>query len=330
MILFIYPNFSTFVKNDYEILRKYSNIKKYHYQQGKTLLVHLLSQIKLLFWLIKNIWFADIIFCWFADYHSFLPVLFSKIWCKKFYVVLGGYDVVHIPEIDYGSFKNPLRGFSARFTIRYATQNLAVSEYVNKEALKYVHDARIVTVFNGLNTDAFIPGLGKKENIILTVGAGDTLQRIKLKGIDFFCKVARQIPQCSFIVIGVSNQAQKSLHKIPANFQTIEWLQFSELLKYYQKAKVYCQFSMLESFGIALAESMLCECMPVVCSTGALPEIVGEVGYVIKKSDTVAAVEAIEKALKKSEVIGKKARQRILDNFSSRKREEKLKEILGI
>ena len=84
MILFVYANFSTFVKNDYEILKKRSEIKKHHYHQGKTLLAHLVSQTKLFFWLLTNIWTCDKIFCWFADYHSFLLALFSKIFHKNF------------------------------------------------------------------------------------------------------------------------------------------------------------------------------------------------------------------------------------------------------
>ena len=79
MVLFIYASFSTFVKNDYEILSKYHKVKRHQYQQGKNLVIHFISQLKLLLWLLKYVWSADKIFCWFADYHSFLPAYFSNL-----------------------------------------------------------------------------------------------------------------------------------------------------------------------------------------------------------------------------------------------------------
>lgn len=47
-----------------------------------------------------------------------------------------------------------------------------------------------------------------------------------------------------------------------------------ELIKWYQKAKVYNQPSWHEGFGISVAEAILCECIPVVSDCGALPEVV--------------------------------------------------------
>jgi len=142
-ILLIYPDFSSFVRNDYFILKKYGKIKKFRYRQGKSFSRHLWSQIQLCYWLIFNIWSSDKIFCWFADYHSLLPAFFSKIFKKEFFVVLGGYDVVHIPEIGYGSLKNPIRKFCALFTIKNAKVNLAVSEYIRRTASHLIPNSRI-------------------------------------------------------------------------------------------------------------------------------------------------------------------------------------------
>ena len=98
------------------------------------------------------------------------------------------------------------------------------------------------------------------------------------------------------------------------------------LLKSYQKAKVYCQLSYYESFGVALAEAMACECVPVIADRGALPEVIGDVGFYVPYGDPEATAEAIGKALKSGK--GAEARERIKTMFSlERRRDEFICEI---
>ena len=70
-----------------------------------------------------------------------------------------------------------------------------------------------------------------------------------------------------------------------------------ELIMLYSESKVYCQLSLHESFGCALVEAMLCDCIPVVTNRGALPEIVGKEGYIIPFGNVNRTVEAIKEAL---------------------------------
>lgn len=330
MLIFIHASFGLFVKNDYEIVKKFCKVKKYHYKQGKTLAIHLISQLKLFTWLLINIWKANKIVCWFADYHSFLPTLFAIIFKKKIYLILGGYDVVHIPEVDYGSLKNPVRRYCAVFSIKHATLNLPVSHAVHNEALKLVPAADYTLVYNGIDTTPFKNLTYNKQNLILTVGIGDTLQRIKLKGIDFFSQIAQKLPQYEFIIVGITPRAQMYLKHIPRNLKIFDKLKYSELLEFYKKAKIYCQFSLIESFGMALAEAMLCECIPVVFNTGALPEIIGDTGYIIEDRSITVAIEKINEALSTTLPKGEQARKRIIRNFPLQKREEKLVSLLNL
>jgi len=329
--LFIYTEFSSFVKNDYYILKKYSNVKMFCYKQGKSLLRHFLSQFNLFKWLIIHIWFTDKIYCWFADYHSFFPALISKFFNKKLYVVLGGYDVTHIPEIGYGSLKNPLRKWCTLFTIRYATVNLAVSDYISKKALKLVHEANVVTVYNGVDTQYFQESVNvkNKNNLILTVGAGDSEQRIKLKGIDFFNQIARALPQYKFLVIGVGQNIIKCFGSLPRNLEILGFLPYSDLIQYYEKAKIYCQFSLVESFGMSLAEAMLCKCVPIVFNAGAMPEIVNNAGLIVERNPEIV-IQGIKEVINKSADLGKKAKHRVQTCFTLQIREQKLKEILKL
>ncbi|MGC9336692.1 MAG: glycosyltransferase family 4 protein [Candidatus Cloacimonadia bacterium] len=327
MILFIHTGFSTFVKNDYEILKKYFPVRKFHYKASKKLSINLLSQIEIFIWLLKNIWKAQYIYIWFADYHSFLPILFAKLFHKKSFLVLGGYDVTYIPGIRYGSFSNPLRAFCTKYSMKNATICLPVSHYVENEAKKRVVGLNSKVIYNGIDI-APNDYKNEKENIILTVGKCSSLQRVKLKGVDLFVETAKALPDYKFIAIGISKRAEKYLGEIPENVQLIDKLPHEELSDFYKKAKVYCQFSLFESFGLAVLEAISFGAIPIISNKGALPEIFGDRGFILKERSIDKAVKLIEKAMNSPESLGKKARERIMKNFSLEKRENKILSII--
>ena len=323
-MLFIYPGFSIFVTKDYQILTNHFQIKNFCYKTSKKLTVNLQSQIKMFIWLLKNIWLAKFIYIWFADYHSFLPILFTKILKKKSFLVLGGYDVTYIPEIKYGSFSNPLRAFCAKFSMRNATLCLPVSDNIEKDALERVPNAKTKIIYTGYSKDKFLPSKVEKQKIVLTVGAGDSLQRLKIKGIDFFIEIARAMPIYKFVVIGISKNALKYLSNIPNNVEILEKMEQNELIKFYQKAKVYTQFSMREGLPNVVCEAMLCECIPVGFNNGGIPIAIGDCGFILKGRSVDKAVKMIEKAMHSPESLGKKARERIMKNFTLEQRENKI------
>lgn len=287
------------------------------------------EQVKLKTFLLLNIWKFDSIYCWFADYHSFLPFLFGKIFGKRTFLVLGGYDVASIPSFNYGSYSKTIRTFCARNSMKMATMNLAVSNYVKKEALKIDPDINIELCYIGVDSQNFYPSSTIKENIILTVGNIDSLQRLKIKGIDFFCEVASKLPEYKFVIVGMSNRAKNYLKNIPENLQIFRSIEHNELLQYYQKAKVYCQFSVIESFCVALVEAMLCGCIGIVTNVGALAEVIGDDGFVIENKTVNSAEEMIKKVINLDSEIGLKAFKRIKDKFSFEKRELKLLNLIN-
>jgi glycosyltransferase involved in cell wall biosynthesis len=95
-----------------------------------------------------------------------------------------------------------------------------------------------------------------------------------------------------------------------------------ELIRWYQRAKVYVQLSLYESFGMSLAEAMLCECVPVVTDRGALPEVVGDTGFFVPYGDEKATAEGIRAALRSDK--GPVARKRVEEAFPIKKREAAL------
>ena len=112
----------------------------------------------------------------------------------------------------------------------------------------------------------------------------------------------------------------------PPNVEFTGFVSDEELLGWYQKAKVYCQLSMYESFGMTLAEAMACGCVPVAADCAALPEVVGDTGFYVPYGDPKATAEAIEKALQSDK--GEEARERVKRLFPIERREKEIIDIV--
>ena len=60
---------------------------------------------------------------WFNDYHSFIPILFSKLFFKKSIIIVGGYDAIVDNKNKHGLFfKNGLRSFVAKMNYKMVSE----------------------------------------------------------------------------------------------------------------------------------------------------------------------------------------------------------------
>src|SRR5271157_5036327 len=91
ILLVYYSAFSSFIKNDCDLLSKHYEVSKIN-----------IKTIKDIFSLAVAVSKCDLTFIWFAGKHAFPAILLSKILRKKSIVVVGGYDVAYLPEINYG------------------------------------------------------------------------------------------------------------------------------------------------------------------------------------------------------------------------------------
>lgn len=308
----------SFIEQDFEILSKYYNCYLINFK-GLNDFARML----------KYLHRSDICFSWFASGHSFIAVAISKLLLKKSIVVVGGYDVAGSPEIDYGQYTLGLmKRMRANFVLKHVDLALAVSNFTKQEAMARTKLKRIIILYNAVDIEKFHPARTneKREEMVITIasGLGDV---IKLKGLDVFLKAAELLPNVEFIILGLTNENMLALQKMisSGNVKLYGYMSQEELLNYYQKAKVYCQLSYRESFGLATAEAMACGCVPVITDRGALPEVVGDVGFYVSYGDEVATAEGIKKALKSKN--GALARKRIEEKFSIQKRE---KDLLGL
>ena len=313
-ILFVYTDFLTFVKTDLEILERHFDVEPVQWTRTRDMK----TMLRIIWHLLRT----DLSFTWFAGGHADSVVFLSKLFGKKSVVVVGGYEVANVPEIDYGAMVDPKSACKVKYVLENADKVLAVSESNKNEILKYTSSKNVKLVYNGVNCNKFKPNDKKDNNLVITVGS-----KIKLKGLDTFIESARLLPKRKFMTIGLPGDVINHLkHSKPANMELVGLVSHEDILQYYQRAKVYCQLSCRESFGMALAEAMACECVPVATDNAALPEVVGDAGFYVPYGNPMATAEAIEKALQSDK--GEEARGRIKNMFPLEGREEELKEIV--
>lgn len=259
---------------------------------------------------------CDLVFGWFASWHTFFPVLLAQQQRKPSILVVGGYDSANLPDIGYGSMRGGFKRYVARVTMQRATSLVTNSRFTRDEVIQNtgVNPARVTAIYHGLG--ATPPPIAPKEKLVVTVGNidRDNLQR---KGLEPFVRAAASLPDIPFAVIGAwRDDAIDFLKKIaPPNVEFTGWIENAQLQNYLARAQVYVQGSRHEGFGLAVAEAMLYKCIPVVTRTGSLPEVVGDAGIYAVSNKPQSLARAIQHALALDAGWGKRAREQIIQEF---------------
>lgn len=322
-ICFIGDLSSTFIKSDYEILKKHFEVDVIEPPKKKT------GWFMYAIGVAKKVRRSNLTFSWFAGWHSAFAVFFSELFRKTSIVIVGGYDAAYVPEISYGAFTNLKEKIPAKFVLKNADIVISISKSNQKELLEKVKPKKNILIYNGVPLEKSKPSGEKEDNLVITVG-GIKQSNLKRKGIELFVRTAKLIPGARFVIIGrFIDDSIGYLRSIASdNVEFTGFVPDEELLKWYQRAKVYVQASAHEGFGIAVAEAMLCECIPVVTERFALPEVVSDTGFYVPYGDDKATAEAILKSLNSPDDLGKKARERIKEMFSMEKREKALLNVI--
>ncbi|MDV2482606.1 glycosyltransferase family 4 protein [Methanoculleus sp. Wushi-C6] len=320
-VFLVSPSPSTFTERDLKTLRQEYLVRETVISdyQGKN---GLKRSLLISFEILRGVLWADLTYSWFAHNHSYLAVRLANLLGKRTLVVIGGYEVAKEPEIGYGALLDPKLAKRVNYIIGNADHILAVSEFNRREILNLSERRHVAVVYNGIDCAQFTPG-ETKEDLVITV-CQISKNNITLKGLDTFLNAARSLPDLRFAVVGrvLDGSIEDLRRSAPQNVTFVPSPSQEELLRWYRRAKVYCQLSYRESFGVALAEAMSCECVPVVTERGALPEVVGGTGFVVPYGDVQATSTAIMEALHSDG--GRAARARVQAKFSLEERREKI------
>jgi len=327
-ILFVYVNYSSFVKADFEILSTFANVTKYQFKPGKGIFKTGIEVLKELMFLIFNSFKFDSVFVWFGDYHSMLPVLFAKLFRKKSFIVIGGYDVSTLSEYKYGSFSNPIRAFFTRNTFKFVDICFPVADALRKKLLVIDPKAKAETIATSVDVDKFNFSEYERSKSIITVSGTENHQRLMVKGLDRFRELATYLPEFEFVIIGATNGVKSYFEPLPTNLTLLPPQQFDQLTQYYERASFYAQLSRSEGLPNALCEAMLCGCIPVGTNVGDIQITIGNTGLTIDDWKPEILVDYIR--LNHNNIqLRNQARERILTLYDPAKRAERFRELMA-
>lgn len=335
-IIFIYPGLYTFIQTEIKLLSDEYQLISINQGWSKKLLLpfNLLIQF---FFLLFNLHKVECILISFGGYSSFLPSLLGNLFGKKVAIIVHGTDCVSFPEINYGNLRSPLLRYFTKKSYQWASIILPVSEslvytennyFSSSFTLKfgYTHHLQDIKtpykiIPNGVNGNLWSRdnSIVREKNSFITVLAKG---KERIKGVDLIIKVANSFPNLKFYFVGIECL---DLGEIPKNIICKGRLSSQELRILYNESQFYFQLSNTEGFGVALCEAMLCGCIPIVSNVNFLPNIVGDSGFVLMKRNSEMLFGLMNTALNSDLInLEKKARNRILDNFSVENRQRLL------
>ena len=278
---------------------------------------------------VAGVVWCDIVVCRFANRIALLAVALARLLRKPAVVVVGGYDTAAVPEMNYGSLRGgPVRWMTLA-TFKLADRLLPTSYTAGREVRTNggVPEDKILVIPNGYPE---IPApTAPKQPVVITVGNIIT-ENIVRKGLAAFVEVARAMPAVRFVMAGRADaEGEAWLASCrPPNLETPGFLSETDRDALYGQAKVYVQLSLHEAFGSSVAEAMLLRCVPVVSDRGALPEVVGDAGFVVPHGDTAAAIAAVRAALESEPAAGDRARDKILRDYRIEERDRLLRQVV--
>ena len=322
-ILFVYSRKASFVAIDRAILAERWEVEDL-YQPGR---------VPNLLKLVPAVLRADLVFGWFASWHTFVPITLAWILGKPSVQVVGGFDTANMPDIGYGYQQGGVRRWASRWIMRRAGRLITNSHYSRGEiaANTPIPPERVTVVHHGV-PDPFGPldESRAREPLALTVGhlVRSTLMQ---KGHQPFVEAARHLPEVRFVFVGRwHDDAIERLRGLaPDNVEFTGWLSDEDLESLYRRASVYVQASRHEGFGLAVAEAMLAGCVPVVMDVTAMPEVVNGAGVLISSQDPQAVADGVRQALALGPEAHRGARERILTAFPLEIRREGIQRVVG-
>ena len=156
------------------------------------------------FELVRKLRGADVVFGWFASWHTFAALTLARLLRKPSVLVIGGFDTARMPEIGYGAQRPGPRRWMTRRTIAMATRLITNSNYSmgEIEANLGLGPDRVTVVHHGIpdrfGDRAAVP---RDHRMALSVGV---VYRANLerKGHRPFVQAASRLPDVEFVLAG--------------------------------------------------------------------------------------------------------------------------------
>lgn len=331
-ILFIRHLDSSFVRSDLGLLSSDFDLLDFRFRHNKGLMI-LPELVRQGFFLLRKLPHSQGVFIWFADFHAVIPAFLCRLFRKKCIIVIGGVDASYLPEYQYGTKTKLLGKISLKLSTKLATNLLPVSVFTQNNLLNNAGiklQAKSKVVYNCFDSSLEPPETAKRKKAVITVCLANKIKTIFIKGVDFYIELAKVMPQYSFTIVGLSDEAfEWAEHRGSSNLQLIKPVDHRTLLKLMTQNKVICQFSRHEAFGLALLEGISAGCFPVGYNYGGTGEIIANsLACGIDKLEIAEAIHAIEYGMKADDEVIKSVQAQIIPRFACNKRKQDLISVL--
>ena len=335
-VLLIIPFINQFIQKDIDFLESEFSLTISN-QNWKIKPLVPLFLIYQLFQMIIKVPGTDKVVIQFGGFWSLLPSIVGRIFKKPVAIILHGTDCASIPNLNYGSLRKKLLKKICHISYKKASILLPVSDSLIQSKNEYnssYSNQGVKYHFPNLNTPYLVIPNGldetfwnsessstKDENKCIAVFSKS---QFYLKGGDLIIELAKHFPEIKFQIVGIEDN-----HNLPSATDNVVFsgrLNHIELRKAYREAQFHFQLSLFEGFGLSLCEAMLCECIPIGSSVNMIPQIIGDTGFILNQKKLDLLIDIMQKAIATTnkEDLGKKARQRIVENFNESIRRELL------
>lgn len=289
---------------------------------------------------------ADAFVCHFAGYSSFLPSLLGRILGRPCLIIVAGNDGGCFPSINYGNYrKQPLKWFTGR-SLKYARHILPVHESLAYQDYAYYEGGApaqgfqyfvpetskvpFTPVYYGYDTEFFKPNsaIVRRKNSFVSIGNLAIRNVFLRKGFDLIIELARRKPDWNFTLVGGKIPTELS---IPENLQVLPFCSVEEIVKILSEHEFYFQLSIMEGFPNALAEAMLCGCIPIGSNVSGIPYMIQDTGYILSHRNIEELELLCEEAVANggNNQLSLKARQRIESEFTYDYRRDALSALIN-
>jgi glycosyltransferase involved in cell wall biosynthesis len=147
------------------------------------------------------------------------------------------------------------------------------------------------------------------------------------KGLEHLAQAMRMIRPIPYLVIsgkwsaGSRETFFDHVGEVSDRVIELGFVSDKDMPYYFSLADVYVSPSVLEGFGLPIAEALACETPVVAAETGSVKEVVGPGGLLVPPRDPESLARAVSNLLQDPGMrtaLGKAGRQHIAENFSTR------------
>lgn len=207
----------------------------------------------------------------------------------------------------------------------------AVNEFIRKQA---VTSSQMIVVSNGIDTQNFSKNVFYRDGIKQELDIDDSYYVFLAVGrlsdpkdypnlLNAFSIVKQQKNHVLLLIAGIG-ELEAELKELSRKLGLTDSVKFlglrRDIPKLMNVADTYVMSSHYEGFGIVLAESMACENITISTNCGGTKDVIGKNGFLvpIRNSQALAdkMLETMDLSQEQREDLGKKARERIIKNYS--------------